>query len=294
MGQQARDELVGQRGELAGGVRVKEGVFAVLEQRHVDVHTTAGGAVDGLGHEGGVEAVLLGQGLHRQLEGHDVVGGPEGVGVLEVDLVLPGGYLVVAGLDLKAHLLQGEADLPAGAFAMVQGAQVEVARLVAGAGGGTAVLIGLEQEELQLRAGVEGVAHVLRPLDDPLQHVPGIAGEGGAVGVVDLADEPGHLAVLGPPGENGEGVQVGVEVLVGLLNADKALDGAAVHHNFIVQRPLDLGGGDGHVFELAENVGELHPDELDVFVLDQAEDVLLGVSAHEQSPFGMKVCNLLL
>ena len=285
--QQARDELIGQRGELPGGVGVEKDVFPVLEQRHIDVHAAAGGTVDGLGHEGGVKAVLLSQGLDRQLEGHNVVSGPEGVSVLEVDLVLPCGHLVVAGFDLEAHLFQTQADLPPGAFAVVQGAQVEVTRLITGAGGGTAILVSLEQEELQLRPGVEGVAHVLGPLQHPFQHVPGIAGEGGAVGIVDFADQPGHFTVLGPPGQDGKGVQVGIKVLVGLLNADETLNGAAVHHDLACQRPLDLGGSDGHIFELAEYVGELHPDELDVLFLDHAEDILLGVSAHEQSPFNL-------
>ena len=105
--------------------------------------------------------------------------------------------------------------------------------------------------------------------------------------IVDFADQPGHFTVLGPPGQDGKGVQVGIKVLVGLLNADETLNGAAVHHDLARQRPLDLGGSDGHIFELAEYVGELHPDELDVLFLDHAEDILLGVSAHEQSPFNL-------
>ena len=84
------------------------------------------------------------------------------------------GYLVVAGLDLKAHLLQGHADLPPGALPVVQGAQIEVARLVVGLGGGLALLVGLEQEELRLRAHIETVvAHVVGLLDHPLEHIAG-------------------------------------------------------------------------------------------------------------------------
>ena len=196
--------------------------------------------------------------------------------VHEVDLVLAGVHLVVAGLDLEAHLLQAQADLPAGGLPVVQGAQVEVPGLVAGAGGGAAVLISLEQEELQLRPGVEGEAHVLRLPQRPLQHASGVSHEGRAVGIVDVADQPGHLAVLGPPGQHREGVQVRPQVLVGLLHPDEALDGTAVHHDLPVQSPPDLRGGDGHVFQLAEDVGELHADELDVLLPDQAEDVSRG------------------
>ena len=103
-------------------VRVKEDVLSFVEQGHVGVHAGPGLAEDGLGHEGGVQAVFLGDGLDGQLEGHDVVGGAEGVGVFKVDLVLAAGALVVGGFDLKAHLLQRQADFPAGGFPVVEGA----------------------------------------------------------------------------------------------------------------------------------------------------------------------------
>ena len=138
--------------------------------------------------------------------------------------MLAGGVLVVAGLDLEAHFLQVQADLPAGGLAVVQGAQVEVARLVVGLGGGQTVLVGLEEEELALGAHVEGViAHVVHLLQDALEHVPGVAHEGGAVGVVDVADQPGGLAELGLPREDRKGVQIGIEALVGLVDAHEAL-----------------------------------------------------------------------
>ena len=159
------------------------------------MHPAAVDAEDGLGHEGRVQAVLLREGLDGHAEGHDVVRGGEGVGVLEVNLVLAGGDLVVAGLYLEAHLLQGEADVAADELAVVDGAEVKVARLVAGLGGRAAVLVRLEEEELALRADVEGVAHVRRPLERALEHAARVADEGRAVGVVDVADEPRGAAV---------------------------------------------------------------------------------------------------
>ena len=105
MPQQPGDELIGQGRQVPGVRLVAEGVLPVPEQGHVHMHPAAGGAADGLGHEGGVEAVLLSQGLHRQLEGHDVVRGPEGIRVLQVDFVLASRHLVVAGLHRQAHLL---------------------------------------------------------------------------------------------------------------------------------------------------------------------------------------------
>ena len=162
-------------------------------------------------------------------------------------------------------------------MAVIQGAQVEVARLVVGLGGGLALVVGLEQEELRLGAHIEAVkAHGVGLLDHSLEHIPGVAHEGGAVGVVHVADEPGHLAVAGPPGEDAEALEVGIEVLVGLVDADEALDGGAVEHDLVVHRLLDLGGRDGHVLELSEDVGKLEADKLNVLVPHHADNIFLS------------------
>ena len=204
------------------------------------MHPVSRRVPEGLGHKGGVKPVLLGQCLHRQLEGHDIVGGGEGVGVLQVDLMLSRGGLVVAGLDLYAHFLQRQRDLPAGALAVVQGTQVKVSRLVRGPDRGAALLVGLEQEKFQLRPHVKVESQRLRLLQRPLEDIPGIALEGRPVRIVNIADQPGHLSVLGPPGQDGEGVRVRTQILVRLLHPDGALDGAAVQHDLPVQRPFDL------------------------------------------------------
>ena len=70
--------------------------------------------------------------LHDQLEGRDVVGRVDGVPVLEVDLVLAGSDLVMRGLDLEAHRLEGHDDVPPGVLAPVHRRQVEVPPLVVG------------------------------------------------------------------------------------------------------------------------------------------------------------------
>ena len=277
--QQAGNKRIGNGRQLALPTFVKEHVFPVLEQGHVQVHPGAGNAVDRLGHKGGVEAVLLGQGLHRQLQGHDLVGSVHGVHILEVDLMLAHGALVVAGLDLKAHLLQVHAHLPAGGLPVVQGAQVEVARLVPGLGGGVALFVGLKEEKFQLRPDVEGVkAHVVGPLQHPAEHPPGITHKGGAVGIVHVADQPGHLALGGPPGENGKAVQVGIEALVRLVDPGEALDGGTVKHDLVVDSLLHLGGGDGHILQLAEDIHKLHADKFDLLLLHHPDDIFLGIT----------------
>lgn len=52
---------------------------------------------------------------------------------------------------------------------------------------------------------------------------------------------------------------------------------------WLVHRLLDLRGGDGHVFQLAENIQQLHSDKLDLFVLYQTDDVFIGVTHAERS-----------
>ena len=247
------------------------------------MHTAAVDAEDGLGHEGGMKSVLLGQRLNGQLEGHDVIGGGQSLGVLEVDLMLTGGHLVVGSLDFEAHLFQRHADFPASAFAVIQRAQIKVTGFVVGGGGGLALFIRLEQEELALRAYVEAVAHISRLLQHPLQRAPGIAHERRAVGIVHIADQAGHLALLGPPGQYGESIQIRTQVLVGFLDAHKALDGAAVDHDLIIDRLLDLRSRNGHVLQLTKNIGKLHTDKLHIVLMHHPNDVILAVPAHDET-----------
>jgi hypothetical protein len=61
--------------------------------------------------------------------------------------------------------------------------------------------------------------------DYPFQVATRVAGERLAVRQVDVADEPGDVAVLALPGNERKGVEVRLQVHVGLLDADEALDG---------------------------------------------------------------------
>ncbi len=107
--------------------------------------------IDRLGHERRVQAVLLGDRLERELEGDRVVGGPQRVAVLEVDLVLAGRDLVVGRLDPDAERLEGVDHVLADFLGEV-GREVEVAGLIVGQRRDRAVLVAPEQEELELRA----------------------------------------------------------------------------------------------------------------------------------------------
>ena len=74
-----------------------------------------------------------------------------------------------------------------------------------------------------------------------------------------------------------------MQVLVGFLDAHEALDGAAVNHDLIIDRLLDLGSRDGHVFQLAKNIGKLHADKLHIVLMHHTNDVILAVPAHDET-----------
>jgi hypothetical protein len=70
------------------------------------------------------------------------------------------------------------------------------------------------------------------------------------------------------------------------MDADKALDGGAVHHDLVVHGLLDLGGGDGDVFKLTKNIGELKADKFYVLFRYDSDDIFLRIFAHSAgSPF---------
>ncbi len=240
-----------------------------VEQRLVGVHAGTVDAENRLRHEGRVQAVLGGDRTDNPFEGDGVVGGGQGVGIFEVDLMLALGDLMMGGLDLKAHGLEGLDDLAATIDTGILGIEVEIAGDIAGDGGGQAVLIFLEQEKFGLGADVHGVADFFGLGQDPLEVDPRAAGKGGAVGLVDVADDTGGGdAVLIPPGQDGKGVVIGLEIHVRLVDADKALDGGTVKHHLAVQRLFDLALRNGNILHKSEDIDKLKAKKLNIFVLN--------------------------
>ena len=84
-----------------------------------------------------MDAVAHGNSPHDLLEHHHMVGCFQGAGVVAVDLVLAVAALVMAVLGAHAHLLHGQADVPADVLACVQRRYVEIAACVDGDAGGT-------------------------------------------------------------------------------------------------------------------------------------------------------------
>ena len=222
--------------------------------------------------------------LNHMLKSHYTVGTEHYITKLEVDLVLPLGHFVVGSLNGVAHILQGQANIPTAVLAVVDGVQVKVTALVAGLQGGVAVLIQLKQEELALRANIKAKAHLGSLVHHLLQHIAGVAHEGGLIiGFIYGADQSSGLRILVlSPGEDGPSVVIRVQIHIGLINANKAVDGRTVKHTVIVQRLLQLGQGDGHILHNAEHIRKLQADKLYIIFLCAFDDVFLCVFTHSK------------
>jgi hypothetical protein len=210
----------------------------------MDVHARAVHAEDRLRHEGRVQTVIHRDLLHDETEGRDAVGGRHGVGVLEVDLVLSGGDLVVGGLDFEAHLLQGENDVAARLFPAVDRRQVEVGPFVVGVHDRIAGGVPTEEEEFGLWSGDHRVAERRGLVHLLLQRHARAAGERAPIRVVHIADQtPDLLAALVRPGIDRERREVGDQVHVGFLDPREAFDRGAVELDLAVQSLLELRAG---------------------------------------------------
>ena len=100
-------------------------------ETHVDMHARAVDPFDRLRHERRVQPVLLGGRLQHRLERRRPVGGDDGIAVFEVDLMLAGSDLVVAGLDIDSHVPERLHHVLADGVGKVAGV-VEVPRAVVG------------------------------------------------------------------------------------------------------------------------------------------------------------------
>jgi hypothetical protein len=188
--------------------------------------------------------------------------------------VLAGRVLVVAVLHRDAHGLQRVDRALAQVGGHVGGGEVEVRGLVEGLRGAVAGIAVGEVEELHLGRGVEAEAALAGPVEVAAQHPAGVALEGGAVDVGDVAEHPCGCAVGVRPGQQLEAVGIGAGENVALLDAAEAVDGGAVEAHPLDEGALQLGGRDGEALQLAEHVGEPEPDEPDPSLLDGAEHVV--------------------
>ena len=171
--------------------------------------------------------------------------------------MLRGSNLMVAVLHIDAHGVQGQDGVPAQVGGVVCGGQVEVSAVVQNL---CAVLI-LEVEELQLRADQEAVAFILDALQVSLQDVPRVALIGAAVGVLDVAEHPGHGVLLLSPGDELEGGRVRLGDHVGFVNSGKALDGGAVKAHALGECSFQLIGVDGEALGDSQDICKPNSDK---------------------------------
>ena len=151
---QPPDKVQGSIAQPVLGLGIIENIGTIAEEGEVYVHAGAADAINGFGHKSGVEIMLGGYCFDHKAKSNDIIGSAEGIGIPEVNFVLPRGYLMMGGLNLKSHFLQGQNHVPPGIFADVDGGQVKVTGPVTGDGGRVALGIPAKEEELWLRAGI--------------------------------------------------------------------------------------------------------------------------------------------
>jgi hypothetical protein len=235
----------------------------VREQGLVRMHARAVLAEDRLRHEGGVEACLLGDLLDDQAVGQRVVGHLEGRREPHVDLVLRGPHLVVDVLDRDAHRLERANGLLAQLARRVHGRHGEIAALVERLG----ALVVLEQEVLELRADVERFeAHRLHAFERAAQDVARVALVRVAVRGDDVADHPRDLGLALAMRHQLERARIGNRDHVRLLDRVEARDGRAVEAHPVVERALELVGGDRKALQVPLEIREPQQHELDALV----------------------------
>ena len=214
--------------------------------------------------------------LHDEPEGADVVGGGQHVVVAEVDFMLTPRRLVMRRLDLEAHLLEHQDDLPPDVLALVDRREIEVPRRVVRLGG-RLVVAGLEEEEFRLRPGAHGVPTLLGFGDGPLERLPRTSRKRRPVRIGDVTDESGDLLPRWvDPRKDAECRQVGRQEHVRLLDPHEPFDRRAVEHHAAIERRRKLAVRHLDVLDHTQDVGELQAQELHASRLGLREDLFLA------------------
>jgi hypothetical protein len=255
-------------------LRIEERVLAVLEERLMRVHPRAVDAEDRLRHEGGVQVVVERDVLDDEAAGADVVRRHQHIVVMKIDLVLARGDLVMRGLDVHAHLLEGDDDFAPDVFAEIHRREIEVTRLVVRFGGRLAVAA-QEQEELGFGSRHHREAALGGQADDVLQRGARAAGERAAVGIGDVANQAPTRAPLG----SAQGKTWKVD-----RSGRRYMSDSSIRTKPSIDEPSNMmlpssasrtGGRDLDVLDDAEDVGELKAKEFDPLLLGSLQDLLL-------------------
>jgi hypothetical protein len=203
----------------------------VLAGRHgvdalVDVHRAAGLALQRLGHEGGVDAVLQGGLPERALEEEGLVGELQRVAVVEVDLHLRRTRLVGQRVDVDRLCLAPVVDILENRVELVGRLDpVGLARSFRAPGAAdrrlervVGVGVDLGQEEFELRCDHRAPAALGIEAEDPLEHLADGDGDRRAVVVEAVGDHLGRGLVV--PGHEADGRRIGPEPDVAVDRVD--------------------------------------------------------------------------
>ena len=99
-----------------------------------------------------------------------------------------------------------------------------------------------------------------------------------------VTDQPCHLSLLGSPWQNFKGIQIWKQVHVRLINPHKALYGRAIKHTAVIQRPVQLAGGDSHILKHAEDIRKLEAYKFYILLLCHTHYIIFTVFSHMQPP----------
>ena len=231
---------------------------------------------DRLGHKCRQKPVPVGDVPHHESERGEVVGRLEGLGIAEVDLVLPWRHLVVPGFDFEPHRDEILHDQAANFLGAIDRCLVEVAAVIVRHRGRLTVRVQLKDEKLGFDTGHHLVAERLRFRDLALQRLTRAAGERRAVRIVDVADHAGDLARRVTVRQHAEGVQIGPQHHVRFLDPDEAFDRRTVEHDVALERLFELALGHLDILVDAEDVGELEAQGTDVLLFGGFENLAFG------------------
>ena len=243
----------------------------------IDVHAVARLAAQRLRGEVSGETVAHGDGIYDRAECDRIVRGLDGLGIAEIDLVLPRPLLVVGTLRTDTHLFERQADLTADVLALIPGRNVHIPGAVVRDRGRLAVFVAAEEVELHLRAERERNAHRRGVIHRLLQQSAAVTFEGRAVRMKDAAEQARHAPVIRPPREQTKrrGVRLQKEVRVQLIA--EAGDGGGVKRDAGGKRAVKRVRQNGHILLVAGQIKKRHAEELDILLRNILPDLGFGI-----------------
>ena len=145
---------------MIGILIIHKNIFSVFSQRHIQMHTGTGDAVNRFRHECGMHTVTFSYGSDGQLVGHQTIGCLQRLSIFKINLMLSGGCFMMGSFYLVTHFFQRKNHIPSEIFSRVHGTHIKITGFFVSTYLRSTVLIRLKQEKFQLRSHIKGIAHV--------------------------------------------------------------------------------------------------------------------------------------